>query len=59
MNLRRVQGLALFIGAVCLPFGLLDLEADYFRYLGLIGVLLFIFGVFRRSAPASLQGPLA
>ena len=45
MNIRRVQGLALFIGAACLPLGLLDLEADYFRYLGLIGVLLFLFGV--------------
>jgi hypothetical protein len=45
MNIRRLQGLALFIGAVCLPFGLLDLEADYFRYLGLIGILLFLFGI--------------
>lgn len=45
MNIRRIQGLALLIGAVCLPFGLLDLEADYFRYLGLIGILLFIFGI--------------
>ena len=45
MNIRRVQGLALFLGAVFLPFGLLDLEADYFRYLALVGVLLFIFGI--------------
>ena len=45
MNTRRVQGLALFIGAICLPFGLLDLEADYFRYLALIGILLFLFGI--------------
>ncbi len=45
MNIRRVQGLALFIGAACLPFGLLDLNADYFRYLGLIGVVLFLFGI--------------
>jgi hypothetical protein len=45
MNIRRIQGWALFFGAVCLPYGLLDFEADYFRYLGLIGVLLFIFGI--------------
>ena len=45
MNSRRVQGLALFIGAACLPLALLDLEADYFRYLGLIGLLLFLFGI--------------
>ena len=45
MNIRRVQGLALFVGAALLPLGLLDLNADYFRYLGLIGVLLFLFGI--------------
>ena len=45
MNIRRVQGLALFLGAAFLPLGLLDLNADYFRYLGLIGVLLFVFGI--------------
>lgn len=45
MNIRRVQGLALFLGAALLPLGLLDLNADYFRYLGLIGVLLFLFGI--------------
>lgn len=45
MNFRRAQGWALFLGAVCLPFGILDFEAEYFRYLGVIGVLLFIFGI--------------
>ena len=45
MNIRRSQGLALFLGAAFLPLALLDLNADYFRYLGLIGVLLFLFGV--------------
>jgi hypothetical protein len=45
MNIRRVQGLALFVGAALLPLALLDLNADYFRYLGLIGILLFLFGV--------------
>jgi hypothetical protein len=45
MNIRRAQGWALFLGAAFLPFGLLGFEAEYFRYLGLIGVLLFIFGI--------------
>ena len=45
MNIRRAQGWALFLGAALLPFGILDFEAEYFRYLALIGVLLFIFGI--------------
>ena len=58
MNIRRVQGLALFLGAVFMPLALLDLEADYFRYLGLIGVLLFLFGVpaINTSQPSGPMG---
>ena len=45
MNIRRVQGLALLIGAACLPLGLLELNAPYFWYLALIAVVLLIFGI--------------
>ena len=45
MNIRRVQGLALFIGAACLPLALLELNAPYFWYLALIAVVLLVFGI--------------
>jgi hypothetical protein len=44
MNIRRVQGLALIIGAVCLLFAIFTPDAIA-RLLGVLGALLLIFGI--------------
>lgn len=44
MNIRRVRGLALIIGAVCLLLAFFGPEAIA-SFLGILGLLLFIFGI--------------
>lgn len=45
MNTHRVQGLALIVAAVCLLLSLFSAASTLFSYVGIIGVLLLIFGV--------------
>ena len=45
MNIVRVQGLALLLGAICLPLSLLELGTDYSQYVASIGIVLIILGV--------------
>jgi hypothetical protein len=44
MNIRRVQGLALIIGEVCLLLAFFGPDAIA-SFLGILGILLFIFGI--------------
>jgi hypothetical protein len=45
MNTHRVQGLALIIGAVCSLLAFFISDSLPFHYIGIIGGLLFIFGI--------------